>query len=339
MPEIHPGRTYKGDYPMTTESRTRAQAKLALASRGVPRRRGRQWQKQIRRLQAALDTLPDAVFLIDWHSLAILDVNQTACVALGYSREQFAVLPLSQIAPRVSRMELAKELDTVAGGPSGGRTLRTVQRCRDGREYPVDWFVNYVPQSKGGLLIVVSRAVTTPYSGGEGLGSEFPLDSLTGLPERRAFDRRLAGALDQARQREDYKFAVLFLDLDCFKQVNDRFGHFCGDYLLREVALRLAGCLRPGDMVARRGGDEFTVLVDHLRDEQDAVGVAERIQSQLQLPLECEGQTLSITASIGIAYSTWGYSHPDALLRAADRAMYRVKASGRAGYAVFDAET
>lgn len=324
---------------MMMESGTWSQAKSALASRLVTSKRRRQWQKQIGRLQAALDTLPDAVFFVDSHSLAILDVNHTACVALGYSREQFVALPLSQVAPLVSRTELAKELDTVAGGTLQGRPLRTVQRCRDGREYPVDWFVNSVPHAKGGLLIVVSRPATAPYSGGGWFGPGFPLDSLTGLPERRAFDCRLAHALDQARQREGYKFAVFFLDLDRFKRVNDHFGHFCGDYLLREVAQRLAGCLRPGDMVARRGGDEFTVLVDHLRDEQDALGVAERIQSQLQLPLECEGQTLSITASIGIAYSTRGYTHPDALLRDADRAMYRAKAAGKAGYAVFDAET
>lgn len=326
---------------MPTESATRVQSERTLASPGVTsKRRGRsQLQKALGRLQAALDTLPDAVFFVDHLTLAIIDVNQAAGVTLGYSREQLLAMHLPQIAPLVGRPELAAELDTVAGEREKAKPLRTVHRSSDGREHPVEWFVRWLPQANEGLLIVVSRPVVASHVEERSPDPEVSLDSLTGLPERQAFDRRLAHALDQAQQQGDYKFAVFFLDLDRFKLVNDRFGHLCGDRLLREVAHRLAGCVRPGDMVARRGGDEFTVLVDHLRDEQDAIGVAERIQSQLRSPLDFEGQMLTINASIGIAFSTRGYLFPDDLIRDADRAMYCAKAAGKARYAVFDEKT
>lgn len=291
------------------------------------------------RLQAALDTLPDAVFFVDHLSLAIIDVNQAACTTLGYSREQLLAMRLPQIASLVDRRELAAELDTLARQRERGKPLRTVQHSRDGRKQPVEWTISWASQSYGGVFVVVSRPSTVPAPGAIAMESEVSLDSLTGLPERRSFDRRLAEALKQVQRQEGYAFAVFFLDLDHFKQVNDRFGHQCGDRLLSEVAQRLATCVRPGDMVARRGGDEFTVLVDHLRDRQDAIGVAERMQAQLRSPLELEGQAVSITSSIGIAFSTRGYSHPDDLIRDADRAMYSAKAAGKARYAVFDDKT
>lgn len=296
-------------------------------------------QNVLWRLQAALDTLPDAVFFVDHLSLAIIDVNQAACTTLGYSREQLLAMRLPQIASLVDRRELAAELDTLARQRERGKPLRTVQHSRDGRKQPVEWTISWASQSYGGVFVVVSRPSTVPAPGAIAMESEVSLDSLTGLPERRSFDRRLAEALKQAQRQEGYAFAVFFLDLDHFKQVNDRFGHQCGDRLLSEVAQRLATCVRPGDMVARRGGDEFTVLVDHLRDRQDAIGVAERMQAQLRSPLELEGQAVSITSSIGIAFSTRGYSHPDDLIRDADRAMYSAKAAGKARYAVFDDKT
>lgn len=296
-------------------------------------------QNVLWRLQAALDTLPDAVFFVDHLSLAIIDVNHAACTTLGYSREQLLAMRLPQIAPLVDRRELAAELDPLARQRERGKPLRTVQHSRDGRKQPVQWTISWASQSYGGVFVVVSRPATVSAPGAIVMESEISLDSLTGLPERRSFDRRLAEALQQAQRQEGYAFAVFFLDLDHFKRVNDRFGHLCGDRLLSKVAQRLAACVRPGDMVARRGGDEFTVLVDHLRDRQDAIGVAERMQAQLGLPLELEGQSVSITSSIGIAFSTRGYSHPDDLIRDADRAMYSAKAAGKSRYAVFDEKT
>lgn len=150
-------------------------------------------------------------------------------------------------------------------------------------------------------------------------------DPLTQLAGRRLFDRRLSRALERAKKHSDYGFAVLFIDLDRFKEINDGYGHLVGDGVLAEVARRLQACLRPGDMIARRGGDEFTVLVDDLEHLADADGVAERIRAHVAAPLELCGRRFSVSTSIGIAVSGPGYASPEEMIHDADRAMYQAK--------------
>jgi diguanylate cyclase (GGDEF)-like protein/PAS domain S-box-containing protein len=163
-------------------------------------------------------------------------------------------------------------------------------------------------------------------------------DALTGLPNRSLFTDLVARAIGRARRRSDYAFALLFLDIDRFKVVNDSLGHLTGDQLLIAIARRLERCVRPGDTVARLGGDEFTVLLDDITEAADATRIADRIQRELQLPFNISGQEVFTSASIGIAFSRTGYERSDDLLRDADIAMYRAKALGKARYEVFDAE-
>jgi diguanylate cyclase (GGDEF)-like protein/PAS domain S-box-containing protein len=160
-------------------------------------------------------------------------------------------------------------------------------------------------------------------------------DTLTGLPNRALLRDRLTHALARA-ERQRWQVAVLFLDLDRFKVVNDSLGHASGDALLVEVANRINTCLRAGDTAARLGGDEFTVLLEDIVDEQQAVEVAERIAEALRLPVMVEGREVFVSASIGIATNTPRRIGPDGVLRNADLALYRAKADGRARHAVFD---
>lgn len=162
-------------------------------------------------------------------------------------------------------------------------------------------------------------------------------DELTGLPNRALFLNRLAHSLARGRRRRTYLFAVLFLDLDRFKLVNDGLGHRTGDTLLVHIARRLEGCVRPGDTVARLGGDEFTILLDDLDDPADADLVAHRVQDALSHPFHLDRHEIVTSASIGIALSTHEYVHPEDLIRDADTAMYRAKADGKARHRVFDA--
>lgn len=153
-------------------------------------------------------------------------------------------------------------------------------------------------------------------------------DELTGLPNRAHFGQRLGEALAQAARR-GRRGAVLFIDLDGFKHVNDRHGHAMGDELLRHVSRRIGGCLRTGDGLFRMGGDEFTVLVDEIDHPDDAGQVAHRIVREVARPFELHGQTLRVGASIGIAVYPADGDTVDTLLQRADAAMYRSKEAGR----------
>ncbi|MFN6479262.1 putative bifunctional diguanylate cyclase/phosphodiesterase [Nostoc sp. DedQUE07] len=164
-------------------------------------------------------------------------------------------------------------------------------------------------------------------------------DTLTGLANRVAFMNRLKHAINYSKRHSDYLYAVLFIDLDRFKVINDSLGHLNGDQLLLAVASRLQICVRSIDTAARLGGDEFTILLEGIQDMSDAIKVAERIQKELALPFELDGQEVFITASIGIALSsTVDYQHPEELLRDADTAMYRAKMIGRARYELFNSD-
>jgi diguanylate cyclase (GGDEF)-like protein len=162
-------------------------------------------------------------------------------------------------------------------------------------------------------------------------------DTLTGLPNRALFMERLRRSMWRARRGGFYLFAVLFLDLDRFKIVNDSLGHVVGDQLLVAIARRLESSLRPGDMVARLGGDEFVILLDHLKEIHDVTHIANRVQKELRLPFNLGGHEVFTTASMGIALSATTYERPEDLLRDADTAMYRAKARGKARFELFDA--
>ncbi|MEO5580865.1 MAG: EAL domain-containing protein [Gemmatimonadaceae bacterium] len=161
-------------------------------------------------------------------------------------------------------------------------------------------------------------------------------DALTGLPNRTLFTERLRHAVRRASRHPDELFAVLFLDLDRFKEVNDNLGHFAGDELLRAVARRLEACLRPEDTVARLSGDEFAILLESIAEPSDAGRVAERIEEALSFPVNLAGAEVATSASMGIVTSSMAHEQPEQLLRSADMAMYRAKAAGRARYEMFD---
>ncbi len=162
-------------------------------------------------------------------------------------------------------------------------------------------------------------------------------DPLTGLPNRALFAERLGYAFARFKRRDDYLFAVAFVDLDRFKETNDSLGHLVGDQVLIAVAKRLEACRRPGDTVGRFAGDEFAVLFERISTREDGLGVADRIQAELSAPLRLRGHDLRLGASIGVAFMRPGYERPEDLLRDADLAMYRAKAAGRGRFEVFDA--
>jgi diguanylate cyclase (GGDEF)-like protein/PAS domain S-box-containing protein len=161
-------------------------------------------------------------------------------------------------------------------------------------------------------------------------------DALTGLPNRALFMDRLQHVITTSRRRTDARYAVLFLDMDRFKIVNDSLGHTIGDQLLAVVGRQLSDCLRPGDTVARLGGDEFAILLENINELDDALDVTQRIQKKLTVPLHILDHEIFSSASIGIALGSERYERPEQVLRDADIAMYEAKTRGNAGYEIFD---
>lgn len=160
-------------------------------------------------------------------------------------------------------------------------------------------------------------------------------DALTGLPNRAQFLERVARAIQCGRADRDFQFAILFIDLDGFKPINDRLGHKAGDAVLRHTAKRFQACMRKDDIVGRYGGDEFILLVHHVTGDADASRVAERILAKLKEPIDV-GEPVMVGASIGIALSTNLHERPEDLIRDADGAMYRAKAQGKNQYVFSD---
>ena len=161
-------------------------------------------------------------------------------------------------------------------------------------------------------------------------------DPLTDLANRPLFVDRLEQVLKRTRHQQDHKVAVLFMDLDGFKVVNDSLGHEVGDRLLIAVAEGLRSCLRPEDILARFGGDEFVLLLEDVESPEDAVRVAERLVAVLLEPFKLLGRELFVTVSIGVALSGARWKRPEDLLRDADTAMYEAKEELASGYRVFD---
>ena len=161
-------------------------------------------------------------------------------------------------------------------------------------------------------------------------------DPLTDLPNRALFLDRLGQCVSRAKRHPDYLFAVLYMDLDRFKMINDSMGHVVGDQMLVQVGRRLQSSLRATDTVSRLGGDEFAILMDDIKHITDVTRAVERVRNQFLSPLNLDGREVFTSASIGIALSSTGYQHAEDLLRDADTAMYRAKALGEGRHEVFD---
>ena len=275
---------------------------------------------------------------------------------LGYTAEELkSTSAIEQIHPddRPRVLEAAEK----ARGTGQGQRLEYRIRHKDGTWRTLESTASVIHNTKGQTekLVIVNRDISERKRAEEMLVHNAFHDTLTNLPNRALFLDRLQRAFALAKRRQNYQFAVLFIDIDEFKIVNDSLGHIAGDELLVEVGRRLSSSLRRDDTVsrprpkdpadsvttadtlARLGGDEFTVLLDDIRHPSDAVRVAERIQRKLAAPLVVREQEMVISASIGIALSSTAREKAEDLLRDADIAMYRAKRAGKARCEIFDA--
>ena len=258
---------------------------------------------------------------------------------LGYTPE--SGIGRSAFQPPVMHPDDADRVRAVFAGimgrPGAEATVDFRLRHADGRWVQVEATTkNLLADPSIGGIVVNYRDITERRTLEERLRHQAFHDPLTGLPNRALFMNRLGHALDRA-ERSEKAAGVLFLDLDNFKLVNDSLGHEVGDSLLVSVAERLRTCLRAEDTAARFGGDEFTVLLEGVKDATEAVRVADKITQALSNPFTLDSREVFVTTSIGIVLGNSGRERPTDLLRNADVALYRAKANGKATHEVFDA--
>lgn len=310
---------------------------VVLTSRDVTERL--QAENALKRERAFFEQLfrnsPSGIVILDT-SNHIVDANRAFVDLFQWEVEELVKKPLHRfIVPEGLREEADELSELVRHRQSVER--ETVRQRKDGSE--VDVAILGYPIVLGEKAIGVFGLysdITERKKAERKLFHDAFHDALTGLPNRTLLDERLERDLRRAKRRPDYEFALLFIDLDHFKAINDELGHAVGDEVLKETAERLEGCLRPGDTVARLGGDEFTIILEDIRGPYDAALVANRIIDSLARTYEVESGQVEVSASIGVAFSTTGYERGEDLMRDADMSMYRAKSRGRGNYDIFD---
>jgi len=206
-----------------------------------------------------------------------------------------------------------------------GRRFETQALRADGNEFPVELSLTRVPATEPAMFTAFVRDITEQKQKAKQLAFRATHDGLTSLLNNAAFVERLTLVARQANVAGRRDAAVLFVDLNKFKQINDRYGHVVGDRLLIAIARRLRSAVRPSDSVGRLGGDEFAVLLENVVHQRDVDAVVERVQDALDQPFTVDGHDIRASASVGIALASEHGPRPQDLLKAADLSMYQVK--------------
>jgi diguanylate cyclase (GGDEF)-like protein/PAS domain S-box-containing protein len=284
-----------------------------------------------KRYRTMFENAPIGIALTSFDG-AILAANETMTRMFGYARKENGVNSRELYADPSKRDEwlsIFRQRGSVHG-------FETEFRRRDGSLFFGSLTVNRLDLDRGGILLVMIEDITERRQWRERMVHEAHHDSLTGLPNRRLLLDRVEQAMKEARHRGALA-AVLFLDLDNFKQINDSLGHNVGDQLLKEVAARLKALVRRSDLVSRQGGDEFVVVLAELEQAQDAAMVATKILQALQDPVRIGERSIAVRTSIGISlYPDHEGRDAAALLRKADEAMYAAKQNGGSRYRYHD---
>jgi diguanylate cyclase (GGDEF)-like protein/PAS domain S-box-containing protein len=290
----------------------------------------------LHRFRAAMDATADAITLVSRATMRFVEVNATACRMLGYGREElFGMGPAQLFAGDTHQLE--QEYDAIIAGDTANELQETLLRRRDGSHLLVEVHRHVQRSGADWIIVAVLRDITERKEAEKRLIQMAHYDALTDLPNRTLFFKNLTRILNRAADRR-WSGALLCIDLDHFKNINDTRGHALGDELLRQVSHRLVECIRVRDSIARLGGDEFAVILAAHGGQRRAHAVAKRILEQLRLPFSVKGNDVTVSASIGVAIFPDDALVAETLVKYADTAMYQAKHAGRDTFRFFTAQ-
>ena len=317
-----------------------ASAEAAERERELAQRHVRELEASERRFHSAFTHASIGMALLGFDG-RILQANHALRTLVGQRDEEILNRLFQELVLPEDRLKLHEQLGLVNAHEFEGFALEMRCMHRDGNPVWVAAHCSFFSEPGAGkpCLILQVQDISARRNAEEGLHHLAFHDSLTGLPNRRRFHELLGQVVSRLNETGNPHdaYAVMFLDFDRFKLINDSLGHSAGDQFLVQVSQRIKDSLRPHDTVARLGGDEFAVLVRHVEHERSVVGLAERLMEALRRPFLVANTELMTSASIGITFSALGYTSPEDVLRDADTAMYKAKGAGKARYALFDA--
>ncbi|MDI1243665.1 MAG: EAL domain-containing protein [bacterium] len=289
------------------------------------------------RFRRAFDHAPIGIAMVSTDG-KWLKTNRALSRILGYSPKEFRKMSFHSIIFEDDLGRTLSKLNDVQAGRLDGCEMEQRYLHKDGSTVWASWSASIAGHAgeSGNSLIFQLQDITEKKFAEEKLQHEASHDSLTGLPNRAHFMKRLDRALRKVRENPKYRVSVLFIDLDRFKYVNDSLGHFIGDELLCAIANRLNSSMRPPDMVARLGGDEFVILVEGRYYSEKTTRIAERIQKKISTPFKLQGHEVFTSASIGILNVSEQHMTSEDVIRDADTAMYQAKRTGKARHEIFD---
>jgi diguanylate cyclase (GGDEF)-like protein/PAS domain S-box-containing protein len=281
--------------------------------------------------QISLEQASDAVFWLDPHGHFVY-ANQTGCRSLGYSREELLSLTISDVDPLVPPEAWETVWQEIKTRQS--MSFESQNRTKEGRIFPVEVSANYLKFDGMEYNFSFVRDITERKAAEQEIQFLAYSDALTGLPNRRLLQDRLTKALADARRRGN-KVALLFLDLDRFKNINDSLGNSAADLLLKQVGNRLSAFVREQDTIARVGGDEFLIVLTGLKDATEAAVAAERLMGSIVGEYSIHSHTLHLSCSVGISIFPEQGTYADTLIKNAEAAMFSAKETGRNGFQFF----
>ncbi|MBI2241019.1 MAG: diguanylate cyclase [Magnetospirillum gryphiswaldense] len=288
------------------------------------------------RLQGVLASVAEGIVTIN-DSGRIESANPAAERMFGFSRGKLVGREMVELLPESARERHNRFFDAYMSGlfPTlMGRQVEGLGLRQDGSSFPMEISVSELRHGRHRLFTAILRDISERKEAEDRIRRLAHHDTLTGLPNRNLLNDRMNHALARVKRHGGH-LAVLYVDLDKFKPINDSLGHEAGDWVLRDVADRLLGCVRSSDTVSRVGGDEFVVVVEEIGRPTEAALVAKKIIDALEQPIDFQGHPCQVGASIGVALFPQDGNTIEEVSKAADLAMYRVKHSGRNGYCFY----